>query len=202
MLSDGKTRKTVYLDTETTSDLPGTAGRICQLAYLVEDGGLRFQNFYFSTCPLSELSAKVVGLTDAEIQSRAAGRTFSDCAAEIAEDFAGALLVAHNFRFDYWFLQYEFSACGVPFRYREELCTAKTFRKALGIPRERGGIRRPKLCEICVFLGIREEEIRAVAQEFGAPPVGGWHDARFDAAAAYLVTRRGKTMGILPGRLS
>ena len=195
-------RKIVWLDTETTSDLPGPAGRICQLAYLVEEKEQRFKNFYFCAGPLSDPAAKVVGLTDEEIRIRAAGRTFGDAAEESAEDFAGALLVAHNFRFDYCFLQYEFSACGVPFRYREELCTAKTFRKALRLPRERGGYRRPKLCEICVFLGICEEEIRAVAQRFGGPPVGGWHDARFDAAAAYLVTRRGKEMGILPGRLS
>lgn len=194
--------KTVWLDTETTSEVPGAEGRICQLAYLAEDGALRLKNFYFEAGALSESSRRVTGLTEEALLVLSGGKRFSDHAREIAADLAGARLVAHRFRFDFWFLEYEFSQCGVPFRYREDLCTAKAFGRALKLPREGGGRRRPRLPELCAVLGIADEAIAGLAARFGGPPPRGWHDARFDAAAAYLVTKKGEEMGILSGRLT
>ena len=89
----------IYFDTETTGLYPG---RIIQLSYVLEDGeSVKGKNFYFFVEWIDPSATKVHGITVEKLAELSKGKTFSDYADEIYEDFKNAsLVVAHNVRFD------------------------------------------------------------------------------------------------------
>lgn len=94
----------------------------------------------------------------------AAAPTFRQVARDLHARLAGTVLVAHNLRFDWFFLREEFRRCGVTFmREPAGLCTARACRR-LGLP--------ARLDAACAALGI---------------PQGPGHRARADAEATALL---------------
>ena len=176
----------LFFDTETTSLYPG---QICQLSYVLDDGiCVRGKNFFFSVDEIDPSSAAVNGLSVELLAELSGGKRFEDCVDEIATDFENADLFAHNFNFDYSFLQAEFSRLGKLFRYRSDFCTMRKYTPVLKLPRNNGGYKFPKLSELMRFCGVTEEDAFSEAEKlFG----GGTklHDARADAVAVWLCVK-------------
>ena len=181
----------LFFDTETTALTPG---QICQIAYLMVQGGeVQAKNFYFSVDAMDPASAAVNQLTPEKLRILSHGRVFQDDLREIQQDFFQAdVIVAHNIAFDLAFLITEFDRLGQRFRYQNKLCTMKYFTPILKLPARREGMYKyPKLSELCQHFGCSEGEIAAwTARQFGVTDAAS-HDARFDATAVYAVFLRG-----------
>lgn len=179
----------LYLDTETTGLAPG---EICQLSYIMQtETQTTKKNFFFAVSFMPPSAQAIHGFSLEALQTLSGGKKFSDCASEIANDFASAsLIVAHNISFDFSFLREEFERAGIPFSYKEEFCTMKKFTPLCKLPRKSGvGYKYPRLNELCEYLGITERDIdKACASLFSGDV--GYHDARFDTTAVYLAVNK------------
>ena len=180
---------TIYFDTETTGLTPG---RIIQLSYVIDCGGdVSAKNFYFAVDYVPEEAAKIHGITTEKLKVLSGGKTFSDYADEIYNDFMMAdVVVAHNFKFDLGFMQAEFSALDTEFKYNAFLDTMKYFTPILKLPRKSGGYKYPKLSEVVDALELYDYDVtRACAKLFKTFDVG-FHDARFDTVSMYLAAKK------------
>lgn len=178
----------IYFDTETTALLPG---RICQLAYIMESRqSVRRKNFYFTVDEMQESAQAIHGLSVAYLREISGGREFSDDADEIHDDFRSAkLIVSHNFRFDYAFMQEEFSRIGRLFEYGEDLCSMRYFTSILKLPRTFGnGYKYPKLSELMSFFGVSGEDVARELSEEEAHV----HNAAYDVLGLYLALCRAR----------
>ncbi len=176
----------LYFDTETTGLRPG---KICQLSYILDYGAgkIESKNFFFTVDYIEPSAIAVHGFSVPILKRLSGGKTFSDYAEEIANDFKSAsIIIAHNISFDLSFLRKEFEEIGAFFCYKNECCSMKTAVPVTKILRSNGkGYKYPKLIELCEFLDITEIDI--VGKEkllFGA--FSHSHDARFDTTALYL----------------
>lgn len=116
----------VFVDVETTGMSPGRARVIEVAAVRVEGNDIvdSFTSFVDPDTPIPYQITQITGITDGDI----AGQPhFDDIADRLAQLFDGAVLVAHNARFDYSFLKHEFERCGLPFT-PKQLCTVKLSR--------------------------------------------------------------------------
>ncbi len=180
----------LYFDTETTGLRPGN---ICQLSYILQRGtAIKSKNFFF-TVDFVEFGALAVhGFSVPLLKRLSDGKRFADFIDEIEEDFNLAdLLVAHNTSFDFGFLRAEFEREGRFFNSEKGFCTMKnsvTFCKLLRSSHV--GYKYPKLSELCAQLEISDTDILSFARRtFGADC--GYHDARFDTSALFLVSNKG-----------
>ena len=188
--------KIVFFDSETTSLCPG---QICQLAYVtVSEEEIVGKNFFF-TCDSMDPGAQAVhGFSLEALRAFSEGRRFFDNLEEIAVDFASCdLAAAHNYNFDYSFLQKEFSRCGKLFVCKNPVCTMRTLTPVLKLPRREGGYKYPRLSELTGYYGVDEASITAICRTVFPGNIGDYHDAAFDAAALFLSMRAAAVCGQL-----
>ncbi len=179
----------IYFDTETTGLCPG---RIIQLSYVKESESQAIgKNFYFAVDYIEPSAQAVHGISVEKLKELSGGKTFSDYADEIEEDFkASSLVVAHNFAFDLSFMLAEFRGLDTSFRYKESFDTMKYFTPVLKLLRRSGkGYKYPKLTELVEFAEVYPYDVsRAVARLFGEDSLS-FHNACFDTSAMYLAVK-------------
>lgn len=176
---------TIYFDTETTGLTPG---RIIELAYILDYGTkVETKNFFFAVDYVPESASKIHGITTEKLKVLSGGKTFSDYADEIYNDFSSAdLIIAHNVEFDIKFLQAEFSYLNQTFTYNAKLDTMTFFTPIIKLLRRSGGYKYPKLNEVMEFMEIYPYDVtRFCTQNFNSLDIS-FHDARFDTATLYL----------------
>lgn len=189
--------KTLYFDTETTGlradgfILGGTVypGKICQLAYLVEEDGdlVAAKNYYFAVDAIEPGATRVTGLTPSIVRDLSAGLGFADHADEIWRDFVSAdVLVAHNITFDVRFLEVEFRRVGLSFDVWEKcFCTMRRFASVLKLPGRGSFYKMPSLEEFASFEGVTNEDIMRMMDELYHTRKAA-HDARHDTVKMFL----------------
>jgi len=179
----------IFVDTETTDYQPG---QIAQLAYLLADGDVvtGAGNYYFAVEYMTPCAEQVHGLSENMLWQLSEGRTFAEQADRFRCDFEGRMLVAHNVPFDMGFLAAEFARCGHIYAPKSTFCTMRQSTSACRLPRESGGYKWPTLEEAVRCRAIPAEEVSALAESLFGRERSGFHDARFDVAAVYLIYRR------------
>jgi DNA polymerase-3 subunit epsilon len=191
----------LIFDTEATDLVPG---QICQLSYLLADGGgVVGKNLFFEVDDMSEGALEVHGLTMDMLRELSGGARFEDAASEIYQDFASARMwVGHNVSADEKYLRVEMERCGLKLPKKPTFCTMNYFPSDLNLARKVniGRPKPPKLTELVQHFDLAEEFVAEKAAEwFGGG--GALHDARFDTAATYLClvegTKRGRRRGVL-----
>ena len=187
-------RRMIAFDCELDGMHPS---RIIQLSYLVIDGRrVKGKNMYFNTHAINPHARKVHGISIRELRRLSGGDIFAYRADEIYRDFAKAkVVIGHDVRGDVRYLRQEFARIGVRLPEYEEFCTLRHYTDEAHIPLKQDPtkIKPPRLDELAVHFGITDELIAAKCKKwFG----GGehYHDARFDAAAAYLIMLVGENM--------
>ena len=101
--------------------------RVIEVAAIRVEGGEivdSFTSFVDPGTPIPYQITRITGITDGDVASQP---TFDDIADQLHHLFDGAVLVAHNARFDYSFLKHEFLLSGLSFSPRQ-LCTVKLSR--------------------------------------------------------------------------
>ena len=188
--------KALYFDTETTGlradgfILSGKVypGKICQLAYIVdEDGVLTPKNFYFCVEAIDPEASRVNGLTVPKLRELSRGRVFADDADEIWHDFASAdVLVAHNLAFDERFMTVEFRRLGMSFDVGDKgFCTMRRFASVLRLPGRGRFYKMPSLAELAFFEGVTDEDVMLLMDDLFHTRKAA-HDARHDIVKMYL----------------
>lgn len=112
------------VDVETTGSNP-LRDRVIEIAIIRSDGAGQFSSLVNPGRALSPFITSLTGITD---QDLADAPRFEDIAAEIADLLEGAVLTAHNARFDYAFVRNEFRRIGISF-IAPTLCTVRLSRK-------------------------------------------------------------------------
>lgn len=118
-----------FVDVETTGASPVRA-RVTEIGVVaVESEGdeTRVEEWSSLVNPGAPIPRDIQWLTGITDEMVRAAPSFGDIAAALAERLHGAILVAHNARFDYGFLRAEFARCGVRFR-APTLCTVRLSR--------------------------------------------------------------------------
>jgi len=176
----------IALDVELDGMRPS---RIIQLSYLIIDGKrIRGKNMYFSVEAVNRYAKKVHGLSAAQLHTLSGGDIFACRADEIYRDFKDCkLVIGHDVAGDMRYLKSEFKRIGVQFPDIDIFCTLKHYTEEAHIPLKQNPrvIKPPRLDELTRHFGLTEEFIAKKCKKwFG----GGnhFHDARYDAAAAYL----------------
>ena len=183
-------RMIIYLDTETTGLNPG---QICQLSYVIQEGGKACaKNFFFSVDYVEYSAFAVHGFSTEILDRLSGGKGFERFIDEIENDFnCASVICAHNTSFDFQFLRKEFERCGREFMPKADFCTMKKSISACKLIRPNsGGYKYPRLNELCAYLGIADGEIQHFCKKlFGGE--AGYHDARFDTTAVFLAVNKG-----------
>lgn len=126
MVESLRSRTYAIVDTETTGTSPAYHN-IIEIGILrVEDGAVarRYHTLIRPERRISHTIAGITGITNEELEGAPA---FEAVAADIQEMLDGAVLVAHNARFDYSFLKAEFGRQEMPYK-AKTLCTVKLSR--------------------------------------------------------------------------
>lgn len=191
----------LIFDTEATDLIPG---QICQLSYLLADGGnVTGKNLFFEVDDMSEGALEVHGLTLDMLRELSGGARFEDAAQDVFQDFASAgVWVGHNVSADEKYLRVEMERCGLKLPKKPTFCTMNYFTSDMNLMRKVniGRPKPPRLTELVQHFDLTEEFVAEKATEwFGGG--GALHDARFDTAATYLClvegTKRGRLKGVL-----
>ena len=176
----------IALDVELDGMHPN---RIIQLSYLIIEGRkVRGKNMYFATKAVNRYAKKVHGLSVAQLRKLSGGDIFACRADEIYNDFKDCkLVIGHDVAGDMKYLKAEFARVGVRLPDIPVFCTLKHYTKEANIPMKQNPkmLKPPKLTELTEHFGLTQEFIaKKCARWYG----GGDHphDARYDAAAAYL----------------
>ncbi len=183
--------KRVYLDTETTSIVPG---QIAELTVIVEDTDtnqlLAAQNWFFTVDDMDKGAEEVHGLSKDILFNLSGGYKFSDKLNEILPILDGAELVAHNEVFDERFISTELWRCGISYRPASRLCTMEIFKPILAIPskyKKYGKYKNPKLEEVLNYLNISPEKVSEYSKKlFNYDGETNFHDSRFDTTGMYV----------------
>ncbi len=120
-------RKVVFLDLETTGASAGQ-DRITEVGLIEVDGGYfvrEWSTLVNPGIPIPPLIQSLTGINDSMV---ATAPHFEDIAEELYEAIDGRMLIAHNARFDYGFLEHEFSRIDQSFS-APVLCTVRLSRK-------------------------------------------------------------------------
>lgn len=124
----------VLLDLETTGGSP-VHDRITEIAAVRVENGIevtRWSTLVNPCVPISFFIQNLTGISDAMV---ADAPVFSEVASRLKEMLDGAVLVAHNVRFDHGFLFHEFDRAGIAL-HTKTLCTVRLSR--LLYPEHRG----------------------------------------------------------------
>ena len=120
-------RKVVFLDLETTG-ASAARDRITEVGLIEVDGGYfvrEWSTLVNPGIPIPPLIQSLTGINDAMV---AKAPYFEDIARELYEAIDGRMLIAHNARFDYGFLEHEFKRLDQDFS-APVLCTVRLSRK-------------------------------------------------------------------------
>ena len=181
-----KPDRMIALDVELDGMHPS---RIIQLSYLIIDGRrVRGKNMYFKAKAINRYARKVHGLGVYQLKKLSGGDIFACRADEIYNDFKDCkLVIGHDVAGDMRYLREEFRRVDVTLPEIPAFCTLKHYTEEAHIPMKQNPnqLKPPKLTELTEHFGLSQELIaEKCARWFG----GGDHphDARYDAAAAYL----------------
>ena len=176
----------IALDVELDGMRPN---RIIQLSYLIIEGRrVRGKNMYFSTKAVNRYAKKVHGLGVEDLRRLSNGDVFACRADEIYRDFENCtLVIGHDVAGDMKYLRNEFRRIGMNFPNIPIFCTLKHYTEEANIPLKQNPnvLKPPKLEELTRHFGLTQEFIAGKCRKWyggGEHP----HDARYDAAAAYL----------------
>ncbi len=117
----------VYLDLETTGATP-LRDRITEIALVRVENGVetaRWQTLVNPQTTIPPFIEKLTGISNAMVQN---APTFAEVADELSTFLTGAVMAAHNVRFDHGFLKSEYKRLELNFKQRL-LCTVKLSRK-------------------------------------------------------------------------
>ncbi|HJV73682.1 MAG TPA: exonuclease domain-containing protein [Noviherbaspirillum sp.] len=119
-------RKLLFIDLETTGPNPAT-DRITEIGIVevTAAGVQRWSTLVNPEVPIPPFIQNLTGINDDMVRS---APTFSALKEEVLHRLEDGLFIAHNARFDYGFLRYEFKRHGMHL-HREVLCTVKLSRK-------------------------------------------------------------------------
>lgn len=177
----------IALDVELDGMHPS---RIIQLSYLIIDGRrVRGKNMYFASKAVNRYAKKVHGLSVSQLRKLSGGEIFAHRADEIYNDFKDCkLVIGHDVAGDMRYMKAEFARIGVDFPDIPIFCTLKHYTKEANIPLKQNPkvLKPPRLGELTEHFGLTQEFIAEKCSKWyggGDHP----HDARYDAAAAYLV---------------
>ena len=189
-----KPDKLIALDVELDGMHPS---HIIQLSYLVIEGRrIRGRNYYFAAKAINRYARQVHGLSVYQLRRLSGGRTFIDYADEIYRDFADCtLIIGHDVAGDIRYLRREFEHIGVKLPNYPVFCTLKHYTQEAHIPLKQNPnvLKPPRLTELTEHFGLSQEFIAGRCRKWfggGDHP----HDARYDAAAAYLCMLVGEEM--------
>jgi len=190
-----KPDKWIAVDVELDGMHPS---RIIQLSYIIIEGRrIRGKNFYFAAKAINRYARKVHGLSVYQLQKLSGGKGLIDHVDEIYRDFADCkLVIGHDVAGDVKYIRREFQQLGIELPNYPVFCTLKHYTEEAHIPLKQNPkvLKPPRLEELCNHFGLTREFIAAKCQKWYG---GGdhYHDARFDAAAAYLCMVVGEQMG-------
>ena len=181
-----KPDRMIALDVELDGMHPS---RIIQLSYLIIDGRrVRGKNMYFKARAINRYARKGHGLGVYQLKQLSGGDIFACRTDEIYNDFKDCkLVIGHDVAGDMRYLRAEFKRVGVTLPEIPIFCTLKHYTEEANIPMKQNPnqLKPPKLTELTEHFGLSQDLIaKKCARWFG----GGDHphDARYDAAAAYL----------------
>jgi DNA polymerase-3 subunit epsilon len=188
--------RALYFDTETTGLRPdgflldGTVypGKICQLAYIIDDDGVLLpHNYYFAVNAIEPSASRVTGLTVPIVRTLSQGKVFADYADDIWQHFASAdVLIAHNIAFDERFLHTEFARLGLQFEVGDKgFCTMRRFAPVMQLRGRGAFFKMPSLEEFASFYGVTNDAIMAMLRDLYDVERDA-HDARHDIVKMYL----------------
>ena len=141
-----KTERYAIIDVETTGGRPGR-DRITEIAVaLIEDGKV-IDKFSSLINPEMAIPYQITQLTGINNDMVHTAPKFFEVAKRIVEITEGAVFVAHNVRFDFGFVAYEFRRFGYTFT-RKQLCTVRLARKVFP------GLKSYSLKNLCKHFGI------------------------------------------------
>jgi len=196
--------RALIFDTETTGLKPGN---ICQLSYIIDDNDrLTGVNYFFKVDYIEPGAQRIHGLNVSDLAELSRGLGFSDHSDRIANDFSGCpVWIAHNFKFDYSFLQAEYRRCSKRVGAQRQFCTMQYYAPIIKLPSSGSwsGARQykyPNLAELTAFMRLSDGEITEFARKTFGVGEGGlnFHDARYDCSAVYLSYKKGLAAGYGP----
>ncbi len=117
----------VFLDLETTGATP-TQDRITEIGLIRYENGIevgRWTTLINPEVSISPFIQRLTGITQSMVKT---APTFFEVRNTLLDWVDGAVLCAHNVRFDYGFLKNEFKRIGITFQ-KKLLCTVKLSRK-------------------------------------------------------------------------
>lgn len=115
-----------YLDLETTGATP-LRDRITEIALVRVEHGVEVARWQTLVNPQQPISSFIQQLTGIDNNMVADAPTFAEVADKLLSFLEGAVLSAHNVRFDYGFIKAEFKRLGMTLR-QPVLCTVKLSR--------------------------------------------------------------------------
>lgn len=181
-----KPDKWISVDVELDGMHPS---RIIQLSYIIIEGKkVRGKNMYFAAKAINRHAKKVHGLGVYQLKKLSNGEVFAHRADEVYNDFKDCkLVIGHDVGGDMKYLRSEFARLGIDFPAIPIFCTLKHYTKEANIPLKQNPnvLKPPKLTELSDHFGLTQEIISKYCDKWfggGDHP----HDARYDAAAAYL----------------
>ena len=121
------------VDVETTGLSPAT-DRVIEVGIIRVEVGREVERFSSLVNPHAAISPLIQSITGILPEDLEDAPSFADIAPDIAPLLEGAVLMAHNARFDYGFLKNEFKRLKVPY-VAKQLCTVKLSRRLF--PQER-----------------------------------------------------------------
>lgn len=192
--------KLLIFDTETTSIKPG---QICQLSYITIDASSKPQkttgkNIFFAVDEMDPSAEAVHGFSMEKLYELSNGMYFEDLVDDFIQDFVKAdFIIGHNVNFDIRFLKHELEGMGYDFTPKHIFCTMQYYINICRIQKANGDIKNPKLEEVIDFLNITKDDIAKKSDELFSGS-GGYHDARFDTTATYLLIIEGLKQGFIP----
>ncbi len=181
-------KKIIIMDTET-SDIKDA--KIGQLSYILFDNIIKPFNAWFALDYVSPDASKVNGLTVEKLATLSKGQVFQDVAERVYEDLKDALIICHNVGFDYPLVADELRVAtgkGL-FNSTKRFCTMQYYTPIIQLDGPYG-YKWPKLIETVDYLGIDVKQIELAAIKIFKESGIGFHDARFDVAATYLICRK------------
>lgn len=190
-----KPERWIALDVELDGMHPS---RIIQLSYLIIEGRrIRGKNMYFSVKAVNRYAKRVHGLSVSQLRRLSGGKIFADCADEVYRDFKDCrLVIGHDVAGDMRYLRGELRRVGLDLPEIPIFCTLKHYTKEANIPLKQNPnvLKPPRLGELTDHFGLTQAFIGQKCRKWyggGDHP----HDARYDAAAAYLCMLVGEGMG-------
>lgn len=184
----------IFFDTETTGLSPGN---IAQLALIQDtDGIIEARNYFFKVDYITQGAEELCGRGIDFYKEASGGKEFKDYKDELYSIFNGALLIAHNLKFDENFLCTEFWRQGILFKPESRLCTMEYFKPILKLPgKGQYQYKNPKLSELVDYFKIDTEKINVYTKQlFSTDENESFHDARYDTASMFVVFQIYKEM--------